>query len=300
MIDGWDDDDDEVTLGTALLSGRNPRDVAPRQPSVLFVIGGESTGYVFTVQGPSVLGRSHEVELPLKDDGISRRHARIAPRGGMLWIEDLGSTNGTLVNGHRIDGAIPLDDGDCVEIGNCALVHLHLRGRGFDDFERCLYRAAVHDPALNISRRLVLEGRLDEEMAYATRHGQMMALLLVELVVPEGLAPLGHLTLMRSLAVALRTLLRREDILARMDASELGVLCRSTTRADAADVARRVLTEIAAQPFEFETRTYDVRLAIGMACGPTDRVRDGSALMEAAHDALMDARNPDRGPVVIH
>ena len=51
---------------------------------------------------PIRIGRGAECELVLRDSKVSRRHARLAARDGVLVLTDLGSTNGTLVNGHRV------------------------------------------------------------------------------------------------------------------------------------------------------------------------------------------------------
>jgi Protein of unknown function (DUF3662)/FHA domain len=67
------------------------------------------------------IGRAPECELVLRDSRVSRRHARLAPRDGVLVLTDLGSTNGTLVNGNRITEVV-LGAGDRIQIGECSLV----------------------------------------------------------------------------------------------------------------------------------------------------------------------------------
>lgn len=60
------------------------------------------------------IGRSDECDLVIPRSVVSRRHARIFLRDGAVWIEDQGSTNGTWVNGRRIDAATRLKPGDAV------------------------------------------------------------------------------------------------------------------------------------------------------------------------------------------
>ena len=67
------------------------------------------------------IGRAPECELVLKDSRVSRRHARLTARDGVLVLTDLGSTNGTRVNGHRITEVV-LGSGDQVLIGETSLV----------------------------------------------------------------------------------------------------------------------------------------------------------------------------------
>jgi hypothetical protein len=72
--------------------------------------------------GGATIGRSRDCEIVLDDVGISRRHAEIRPRDGGWTIEDLGSTNGVVVNGEDIRGAQPLHPGDRVELGSTGIV----------------------------------------------------------------------------------------------------------------------------------------------------------------------------------
>ncbi|MDN5686475.1 MAG: FHA domain-containing protein [Brachybacterium sp.] len=66
---------------------------------------------------PILIGRAPECTLVLDDDYASNRHARVFQREGEWIVEDLGSTNGTLVSGRRIEGAVPFRPGAQVRIG---------------------------------------------------------------------------------------------------------------------------------------------------------------------------------------
>ncbi|MCA8960947.1 MAG: protein kinase [Planctomycetes bacterium] len=65
-----------------------------------------------------VFGRSARVTWSIDDGTVSRRHARFFRDGNTDYVEDLGSTNGTSVNGRRIAGARPLADGDQIGVGD--------------------------------------------------------------------------------------------------------------------------------------------------------------------------------------
>ena len=69
------------------------------------------------------IGRSKCNEIQVKDSTVSRKHLKIHPEGDMLLIEDLSSTNGTYVNGHRIEPgqAMPIDETNTVNIGKTIL-----------------------------------------------------------------------------------------------------------------------------------------------------------------------------------
>lgn len=70
---------------------------------------------------PIRIGRAPECELVLKDSRVSRRHARLQARNGVLVLTDLGSTNGTRVNGNRVTELV-LGAGDRIQIGDTNMV----------------------------------------------------------------------------------------------------------------------------------------------------------------------------------
>ena len=80
------------------------------------------SGATIELAGPTVVGREAGTGIRLDhDDYVSARHVRIEPRLDGVWLEDLGSTNGTFVNGARVDGGRKLQPGDVVHIGSTEL-----------------------------------------------------------------------------------------------------------------------------------------------------------------------------------
>jgi pSer/pThr/pTyr-binding forkhead associated (FHA) protein len=96
----------------------------PTGAARLEVIAGNAAGTSIVVEDELVIGRHAESPGRLADDEeISREHARITLDGrGLLAIEDLGSTNGTYVNGLRISSPQTLSAGDGIELGGTTLV----------------------------------------------------------------------------------------------------------------------------------------------------------------------------------
>jgi len=82
----------------------------------LVVQDGSLAGHRLEVASEVLIGRENAALL-LDDPEVSRRHAVIRPRGDGLEIEDLGSLNGTWVNGHRVTQTTPLAAGDSVRVG---------------------------------------------------------------------------------------------------------------------------------------------------------------------------------------
>jgi pSer/pThr/pTyr-binding forkhead associated (FHA) protein len=98
---------------------------AHQPPSVVFALkflSGKYRGSEFPLdwEREIIIGRAPEIELSLVEDLVSRKHARISTRKNAIVLEDLGSTNGTFVNGERIKRVL-LKDGDRILIGTSIL-----------------------------------------------------------------------------------------------------------------------------------------------------------------------------------
>jgi predicted component of type VI protein secretion system len=90
-----------------------------RAPRALLAVGARR---LLVPPAGAVIGRSRDCEIVLEDSGISRRHAQLRPGPDGWSVEDLGSTNGVLVNGRPIHGAQPLESGDRVELGSTEIL----------------------------------------------------------------------------------------------------------------------------------------------------------------------------------
>ncbi|MCL1797265.1 MAG: FHA domain-containing protein [Eggerthellaceae bacterium] len=81
----------------------------------------ELRGVQIVVHGPVIIGRSPGADIVIGASYVSGRHARFSLMGQNLFIEDLGSTNGTLVNGYAVDEPVPLKSNDIVNVGDVAI-----------------------------------------------------------------------------------------------------------------------------------------------------------------------------------
>ena len=77
-----------------------------------------ATGSTYDVTGGVVLGRGASADIQLEDSFASSQHARIVPQGSTMVLEDMGSTNGTFLNGEPLRGPQPLHPGDRIRIGD--------------------------------------------------------------------------------------------------------------------------------------------------------------------------------------
>ena len=79
---------------------------------------GLRAGSAYDLSDGALLGRGEQADIQLEDGFASSRHARLVPQGDVMVLEDLGSTNGTYLNGEPLRGPQPLHPGDRIKIGD--------------------------------------------------------------------------------------------------------------------------------------------------------------------------------------
>lgn len=103
-----------------------PRPPRPKANGWLYIQSGPAAGRSFQLNmGDTRIGRSPDNDIVLNDPEVSKSHALIREQGGQFTIQDLGSTNGTFVNGQRLYSVQMLYDGDNVRIGQAVLIFKH-------------------------------------------------------------------------------------------------------------------------------------------------------------------------------
>jgi len=124
-------DEEDVPLGEEEASGRTMvystagRVAEPleerarsRQQTALLLMDGKR---LIVGPGGATMGRSRQCDVTVDDANVSRQHAEVRPRGGSWVLNDLGSTNGSRLNGHRVEGSEVLKPGDEIELGTTVL-----------------------------------------------------------------------------------------------------------------------------------------------------------------------------------
>lgn len=109
------------------------RGVLPGAPRLVMIAGGDAAAGTVEARGGDrallltkpvmTIGRGHDVDIRIDDLGVSRQHARLEVRDGELWVSDLGSTNGTVVDGAPVTGPSMLAPGQRITVGSTSFVY---------------------------------------------------------------------------------------------------------------------------------------------------------------------------------
>src|SRR5215207_3063111 len=139
-------DEGEATRITSLSSLESELRARRHQlAAYLVVLQGTNVGEMHKIEGPElVIGRAVSAAVRLNDDGISRRHCRVLSIGGQVIIEDLGSANGTLVNGEMIQQHA-LKEGDKIRLGATTTLKFTYQDKLDESFQQQMIDAALRD-----------------------------------------------------------------------------------------------------------------------------------------------------------
>jgi diguanylate cyclase (GGDEF)-like protein len=281
----------------AELAARTQRDRA-----YLIVLAGSNVGEMHRVEGDeTVIGRAQNASIRLNDDGISRRHARVAQSGADVVIEDLGSANGTFVNGDTVTRRV-LQDGDKIRIGSTTILKFTYHDKLDESFQQQMYDAALRDALTRAFNKKYFLDRLETEISYATRHKTNLSLVMLDIDHFKRVNDtFGHLAgdyvLTRVAKLAMATV-RSEDVFARYGGEEFAVICRGVSLTSAGILGERLRQLVEVSQFEHEQQRVPITISAGIAGYPETPVQSATELIAAADEALYEAKRTGRNRVL--
>ncbi|HSB26888.1 MAG TPA: GGDEF domain-containing protein [Pyrinomonadaceae bacterium] len=284
-----------------------------RRP-VLITLRGELLGAPIPLERDVVtIGRVIEADIRLNDSKTSRLHAQISigrtgTGGPIFTLRDLGSTNGTLVNGRRITET-PLADGDKILIGE-HLFRFELLDEIDQEFQQQVHRLIGHDELTGLLTSKSFFVELRREAARAEEKGQPFCVLMMDLDHFKQINDrYGHLVGSRALqdvGVIIKAALRSGDVASRFGGEEFAAFLLDADYAQAIVAAERIRRAVEVHDFLAATTTsadrgevFRVTVSIGVAVFPVD-AKDPIQLVEMADSALYRAKRSGRNMICAH
>jgi two-component system, cell cycle response regulator len=287
---------------TAVTNVTKPVAVGPQRDCLIVIYhkDKEQQGKRLELTGNRVrLGRDPENELVISDEGVSRRHARLEQSGDHWLVMDVGSRNGTLLNGKHLTGVKRLKNGDLLKLGSVMVKYLSGSDIETSMFEE-MYQLAITDNLTQLKTRRQFDEELGKECGRVRRHGRYLSLLMLDIdyfkrVNDTHGHPAGDAVLYK-VSQVLRARVREHDVAARVGGEELAVLMPETDLAGAVAVAEDVRASIEALVVEFAEQRIQVTVSIGAAqYGPSDV--DPAAFVQRCDDKLYEAKEGGRNRV---
>jgi diguanylate cyclase (GGDEF)-like protein len=273
-----------------------------RDRAVLVRMDSVQAGNVVSLDGPEIrIGRQPDNNAVVDDEGMSRSHARVFYQDGYYFAEDLDSSNGTYVNGERIEKAI-LADGSVIQLGPRVCFRFSLTDENQEKILRQLYESSVRDALTGAYNRHFFLERLGAEVAYAARHSSHAAVIMFDVDHFKKVNDThGHQAgdaVLKALANATSALLRQEDVFARYGGEEFVLLLRGVTRVGAERAGERLLSAVQKLRMPHGDKLLTVTISVGCASMECTEHPTSEVLIALADRRLYAAKRAGRNRVV--
>ena len=252
------------------------------------------TGLVALGEDPFIVGRDANCDLTISEQAVSRQHAKFERTATGFLVTDLGSTNGTWVNGKQIQTQT-LRSGNRVRIG--ARIFKFIATDQLEaHYHEAVYSMITQDSLTNAWNKRYLLETLNRELKRRQRTGRALTLMLLDLDYFKKVNDThGHLVgdeMLRQTADRLRASIREEDILARFGGEEFCIVLSETSAEDAKICAERCLKAISEQPFL--TSAGEIKSSISIGIGEAKDSMTCDELIKLADDKLYQAKQQGR------
>ncbi len=266
---------------------------------------GQRLGSRFRLSSGTTLeiGRSSSVAISLPEVmSISRKHARLRYVGSLVTLEDLGSTNGTYVNGQAIHGRTVLKTGDRFQTAAVHFKFLHEQDVE-SAYHMAIYELVSLDGLTEIYNKRKFEEEVQREFARAVRHSRPLSLMIFDLDEFKRINDTyGHLCgdfALKQVAALAKDLVRPEQTLARVGGDEFVILSPETTAAQAENLALKLRDRV----LDLDHRYGDLKISLSCSFGVaqlSDRMPAPQDLYHAADHALLLSKRSGRNRVAIY
>lgn len=281
----------------------SPAGAGEAKKACLFVLTGDLRGTRLDItEGRTRLGRGTEMEIRFPtDDSISRHHAEILLEKGGVRLLDAGSTNGTYVNGLRVQESV-LKDGDRIHVGATA-VKFFLA----DDVEAScvdeMYRMATRDGLTDVFNKRFFLDQLEVKISEMKRMKQPLALLMMDVDHFKKINDqYGHVAgdqVLQGLASVGKSCVRKEDIFARYGGEEFSVIAARLDANHAWTLAEKIRESVMNHLFIFEPHRIPVTISVGGCVMTAEGLLPSEEFIKKADSALYEAKRFGRNRTVI-
>jgi two-component system, cell cycle response regulator len=248
------------------------------------------------------MGRAPEADIVIDDKRVSKIHCTIQYRKGSIVVEDNESTNGTFVNGVRIQKET-LTANALLQVG-ATIMKIEFKNQAEVEYEDELLRKATTDALTGIANRHYFMSRAREELSFARRTNILMGMVMMDIDHFKRVNDTyGHQAgdyVLSQFAALVDKNIRGEDILGRYGGEEFVVLMRGEMEPPGAQIfCERIRARVEAFQFMFNGQLIPVTVSLGVCIKPGKDVQSLEELIQEADRMLYKAKQGGRNRVEI-
>ncbi|MBR2307615.1 GGDEF domain-containing protein [Fibrobacter sp.] len=250
-------------------------------------------------KGTITLGRGQDADVRLDDELVSRRHCAITFDGIRVTVKDLGSTNGTFVDGEFVEEKV-LDSDNRLQIGKMVM-KVEFKDKSEEAIDKALYEAATIDPLTKISNRRNFFDRSLGELALARRNNYFVHTIMVDADHFKRVNDTwGHQCgdmVLKEIARILNEEKREADLLARYGGEEFLLLLAGISPEDARKSAERLRKAVESHKFSWKDTVIPVTISLGLCSRQGENIGKIEELIAECDRLLYVAKEGGRNQV---
>ncbi len=304
--DDFDSSDRTAILGFDQETINRELQKAKEQPACLILIRGTPQGHrYFITADDMIIGRDPTADISIPDSSISRKHAKVTREGSVVKIEDLGSSNGTAVNGRKLESGnvAKLAKEDLIKLGNSIVKYLPA-GEIEIIFYGNLNQAANTDPLTKCFNKGYFLEAIEAEVKRAKALATKISLIFFDLdhfkKVNDTYGHEGGDFVLKEFTSLVRSsgLVKQKDIFARYGGEEFCLMMPNSNIEEAGEVAENIRGKIHTHSFMYDGQRIPVTTSLGVA-ELTSSMDVAADLIKASDKALYESKQGGRNRVTL-
>ncbi len=277
----------------------DPVERAHMHEPALILLEGDLPGQVFRLRsGRQIIGRRPECDIRVRERAVSGIHAEVIRLRDTVTINDLSSTNGTLVNGMRIRTPVPLIQGNLVKLGNC--VFRYVDSLLEVEFTEALHARGITDALTGAFNKSYLVAKLGFILDTASESRPVSVITFdfdqfKQVNDQFGHAAGDHILRVTSELVQ-ASFVRETDVYARMGGEEFVIALPETPLDAAVEIAQKIREMFENRTFDFEGSTIHLTSSFGVAAA-VSAIEKPEVLLARADELLYRSKRDGRNRV---
>ena len=280
-----------------------PESEEKRKQAVLIVMTGPTSGQVIFLESKNEwsIGRAPDNDISFQEVSVSRNHCLIKFSEVGVWsITDLDSSNGTWLNGNRVQNG-RLKSEDKIQLGSQITLKFVFQDELETSFQKEMYDSATKDSLTGLHTKRYFLEHLETEFQYHERKKRPLYVVIGDVDFFKKVNDTyGHLAgdfILRETGKLLIKRLRKGDIGARYGGEEMIFFLRDADLEGAKVFAEQLRTLIENQSFEYESQKIPITISLGCATFSNSNFTSATDLIKSADQFLYEAKQSGRNRV---
>ncbi|HEV7764165.1 MAG TPA: GGDEF domain-containing protein [Thermoanaerobaculia bacterium] len=277
----------------------DPVERALTHEPALIMLEGELPGQVFRLRpGRQIIGRRPECDIRVRERAVSGIHAEVIRVRDTVTINDLASTNGTVVNGMRIRTPVPLMQSTLVKLGNC--VFRFVDSLLEVEFTEALHARGITDQLTGAFNKSYIVARLGFVIDLATESKPVSIITFDFDNFKQVNDQFGHAAgdhvLKATCDIITTGFVRQTDLFSRIGGEEFVIVLPETSTEQAAIIAERIRRTLAETTFTYDGMEIRLTSSFGVCCA-TSAIEQPESLLLRADELLYRSKREGRNRV---